>query len=136
MGLKLNFTLPDVGPGGGGGYCTQYKRPYEDMPPTWVAPPGIYQYINDPISMQNFVYEWVDFSIFSEVWAKIGLNLRKFEKQKTINKKKGGGNFVKILTKIESVGIWMGHFFLESWYMYGLWYFAKRNETKRNETNF
>ena len=32
--------------------------------------------------MQNFVYEWVDFSIFSEVWAKIGLNLRKFEKQK------------------------------------------------------
>ena len=62
--------------------------------------------------MQNFVYEWVDFSIFSEAWAKIGLNLRKFEKQKTINKKKGGGNFVKILTKIGSVGIWMGHFFV------------------------
>ena len=38
-------------------------------------------YINDPKSMQNFVYEWVDFSIFSEVWAKLGLNLRKFEKQ-------------------------------------------------------
>ena len=70
--------------------------------------------------MQNFVYEWVDFSIFSEDWAKIGLNLRKFEKQKTINKKKRGeGNFVKILTKLGSVSIWMGHFFLESWYMYG-----------------
>ena len=40
IGLKLNFTLTDVGRGGG--YCcTQYKRPYEDMPPTWVAPPGI-----------------------------------------------------------------------------------------------
>ena len=70
--------------GRGGHYCTQYN---EDMPPTWVAPPGtVYQYSNDPLSMQNFVYEWVDFSIFSEVWAKIGLNLRKFE-----NKSKKGG---------------------------------------------
>ena len=41
IGLKLNFTLTDVGRGGGGYYCTQYKRPYEDMPPTWVAPLGI-----------------------------------------------------------------------------------------------
>ena len=32
---------------------------------------------------------------------------------KTINKKKGGGgNFVEILTKIRSVGMWMGHFFV------------------------
>ena len=30
--------------------------------------------------MQNLVYEWVDFSQFSQIWAKIGSNLRKFLK--------------------------------------------------------
>ena len=30
--------------------------------------------------MQNLVYEWVYFSKFSQIWAKIGSNLRKFLK--------------------------------------------------------
>ena len=98
--------------GGGGYYCTKYKRPYEDMgSSSWY-----YQYITDPISMQNFVYEWVHFSIFSEVCrSQNWLKSKKIWKTKNNN----FGNFVTILTKIGSVGIWMGHFFLESWYMYG-----------------
>ena len=49
--------------------------------------------------MQNFVYEWVDFSSFSQIWAKINSNLRKFLKNQVI------------LHKIEQIGIWMGNFF-------------------------
>ena len=34
--------------------------------------------------MQNLVYEWVDFSKFGQIWAKIGSNLRKFWKKLVI----------------------------------------------------
>ena len=57
--------------------------------------------------MQNLVYEWVDFSKFGQIWAKIGSNLRKFSKK------------LVILFKIVPIGIWMGYFFLKNWYLYG-----------------
>ena len=60
--------------------------------------------------MQNLVYEWVDFSKFSQIWAKIGSNLRKFWKNRPI--------LLKIWPKIGPIGIWMGHFFLKNWYLY------------------
>ena len=44
------------------------------------------------------VYEWVDFSKFSQIWAKIGSNLRNFRKL---------GDFAQDLAQN-----WMGHFFL------------------------
>ena len=50
--------------------------------------------------MQKLVYEWVDFSEFSQIWAKIGLNLRKFWK------------YGVILLKIEPIGM-NGSLFLE-----------------------
>ena len=37
-----------------------------------------------PYKTQNLVYEWVDFSQFSQIWAKIGSNLRKFLKNRAI----------------------------------------------------
>ena len=58
-----------------------------------------------PYKMQNLVYEWVDFSKFGQIWAKIGSNLRKF--------------LFKIWPKIGPIGIWMGYFFLKNWYLYG-----------------
>ena len=59
-------------PGGG----TQYKRPYRDVPPTWVAKSASW-YMGAPCKMQNLVSEWVHFSKFPQIWAKIGSNLRK-----------------------------------------------------------
>ena len=64
-----------------------------------------------PYKMQNLVYEWVDFSKFGQIWAKIGSNLRKFRKKSVI--------LFKIWPKIEPIGIWMGYFFLKNWYLYG-----------------
>ena len=61
--------------------------------------------------MQNLVYEWVDFSKVPQIWAKIGTNLRKFWKNWVI--------LLKIWPKIGPIGIWMGHFFLKNWYLYG-----------------
>ena len=61
--------------------------------------------------MQNLVYEWVDFSQFPQIRAKIGSNLIKFMKNRVI--------LLKIWNKIGSIGIWMGHFFLKNWYLYG-----------------
>ena len=61
--------------------------------------------------MQNLVYEWVDFSKFSQICAKIGSILRKFWKNRVI--------LLKIWQKIGPIGIWMGHFFLKNWYLYG-----------------
>ena len=61
--------------------------------------------------MQNLVYEWVDFSKFGQIWAKIGSNLRKFWKKSVI--------LFKIWPKIEPIGIWMGCFFFKNWYLYG-----------------
>ena len=46
----------------------------------------------------------VDFSKFSQIWAKIGSNLRKFLKDRMI---------LLICPKIEPISIWMGHFFLK-----------------------
>ena len=55
----------------GGG--TQYKRPYGDVPPTWVAKSASW-YINDPLLdsyfMQNLVYEWDFFFKFEPNWFK------------------------------------------------------------------
>ena len=56
--------------------------------------------------MQNPVYEWVDFSQFGQIWAKIGSNLRKFWKKI--------GNFVKNLAQN-----WA------DWYMNGLLFLEK-----------
>ena len=47
---------------------TRYKKPDRD-----VLPKMHYK-------MQNLVYEWVNFSKFAQIWAKIGSNLRTFEK--------------------------------------------------------
>ena len=64
-----------------------------------------------PYKMQNLVYEWVDFSKVLQIWAKIGSNLRKFWKNWVI--------LFKIWPNIGPIGIWMGHFFLKNWYLYG-----------------
>ena len=64
-----------------------------------------------PDKMQNLVYEWVDFSKFGQIWAKIGSNLRKFWEKTVI--------LFKIWPKIGPIGIWMGYFFLKNWYLYG-----------------
>ena len=64
-----------------------------------------------PYKMQNLVYEWVDFSKFGQMWAKIDLNLRRFWKKLVI--------LFKIWPKIGPIGIWMGYFFLKNWYLYG-----------------
>ena len=61
--------------------------------------------------MQNLVYEWVDFSKFGQIWAKIGSNLRKFWRNMVI--------LFKIWPKIGPISIWMGYFFLKNWYLYG-----------------
>ena len=61
--------------------------------------------------MQNLVNEWVDFSKFFTDFSKIGSNLRKFRKNQAI--------LLKIRPKIGPLGIWMGHFFLKNWYLYG-----------------
>ena len=61
--------------------------------------------------MQNLVYGWVDFSKFSQSWAKIGSNFRKLWKNWVI--------LHKIWPKVEQIGVWMGHFFMKNWYLYG-----------------
>ena len=61
--------------------------------------------------IQNLVYEWVSFSKFSQTWAKIGLDIRKFGKYCVI--------LLKISPKIEQIGTLMGHFFLKNSYFYG-----------------
>ena len=53
-----------------------------------------------PYKMQNFVYEWVDFSKKHQIWDKIGLNLRKFWKNWVI--------LLKIWPEIGLIGSWMG----------------------------
>ena len=47
-----------------------------DVLQTWVAKSASW-YINDPLFLQNLVFEW---SKFSQILTKIGSNLRKFEK--------------------------------------------------------
>ena len=61
--------------------------------------------------MQNLVYEWVDLSKFAQIWAKIGSNSRKCWKNRVV--------LLKIWSQIGPIGIWMGHFFLKNWYLYG-----------------
>ena len=56
------------------------------------------------IKWKKLVYEWVDFSKFSKIWAKIGSNF---------------GKNPAIVLKIAPIGIWMGHFFMKNWYLYG-----------------
>ena len=45
---------------------TQCKRHYRDVLPTWVAKLASW-FMNDPYKTQNLVYEWVDFSKFSQI---------------------------------------------------------------------
>ena len=63
-----------------GGYSVQ-KTLYRDVPPTVVAnkPLGMWM---TPYKMQNLVYEWLNFSKFSQIWAKIGSNSKKKKKKK------------------------------------------------------
>ena len=56
--------------------------------------------------MKNVLYEWVDFSKFSQTWAKIDLDLRKFWKNRVI--------LLKISPQIGQIGTWMGHFLLKT----------------------
>ena len=65
------------------------------------------------------VYEWplikckiwcINRSIFSK-FSQNWFNLRKFRKKRVI--------LLKISPKIEQIGMWMGHFFLKNWYLYG-----------------
>ena len=62
--------------------------------------------------MPNLVYKWVDLSEFSQTWAKIGLNLRKFWKNCV--------SLLKILPKIKQIGTLMGQYFLKTWYLLGI----------------
>ena len=57
---------------------TQYKRSYGDVPQTWVAKSASWYIV--PYFIQNLTFEFVDFQKFSQIWAKNGSNLRKFEK--------------------------------------------------------
>ena len=50
-----------------------------------------------PYKTQNLVYEWVDFSKFSQIWARIASNLRKFWKDRAI--------LLKIWPKFRPIGI-------------------------------
>ena len=50
------------------------------------------------------------FRKFSQIWA----NLGKFWKNHVI--------LLKISQKIGPIGIWMGHFFLKNWYLYGYYF--------------
>ena len=90
------FTSPMCGPykclGG-----TQYKRPYGDVPPTWVAKSTSW-YMNDSILNENFgiCMDWF-FNIFP--------------KFKNILEK--SGDFAQIWLKIGQFSIWMCHFFLK-----------------------
>ena len=88
---------------------TRYNATYGDVLPTWVAKSDSW-YMNDPLQMQNLVYEWVDFAKFFQIRAKIGSHLSKFWKNRLI--------FLKIWPKIEQTGTWMDYFFLQNWYLY------------------
>ena len=67
-----------------------------------------------PYKKPNLVYKWVDFSKFSQTWAKIGLDLRKLWKNCVI--------LLKILPKIKQIGTLMGQYFLKTWYLLGYFY--------------
>ena len=60
------------------------------------------------------MYKWVDFSKFSQTWAKIDLDLRKFWENCVI--------LLKILPKIKQVGTLMDQYFLKTWYLLGFFY--------------
>ena len=80
---------------------TQYKRPNMDVLPTLVAKSASW-YINDPLCYAKFgIWMGQFFKIFPQ----------KFQKNQVIS--------VKIRLKIGLIGMWIGHFFLENWYMYG-----------------
>ena len=102
--IKLFRNLERCGQGGGRG--TQYKRPYENVPPIWVAKSASW-YMNDPLWNAEFgVWMGQFFKIFSNLsqnWPKF----KKIWKNQTI------------WPKIWLSGIWMGHFFLKNWYLYG-----------------
>ena len=54
-----------------------------------------------PYKMLSLVCEWVDFSNFSQIWAKIDPNLTKSWKNQVI--------LLKIFSEIGPIGIWLGH---------------------------
>ena len=58
---------------------TLYKRPYGDVPPTWVAKSASW-YISDPLQNAKFGIWMINFSKFSQIWA----NLKKFGKNRVI----------------------------------------------------
>ena len=76
--------------------------------------------------MQNLVYEWVDFSKFGQIWAKIGSNSGKFGKKFVI--------LFKIWPKIGPISIWMGYFFLKNWYLYGSTFKFRAAHPYQNQT--
>ena len=86
---------------------TQYKRTYGDVPPPWVANSASW-YEWPLIKCQIWYMKWVDFSKFSQIWAKI-VQLGKFWKNQVI--------MLKIWSKID---IWMGHFFWNTGICVGL----------------
>ena len=58
--------------------------------------------------MPNFGYKCVNFSKFSQIWATIGLDFRKFWKNCVI--------LLKILPQIKQIG----QYFLKTWYLFGI----------------
>ena len=89
---------------------TQYKRPYGDVPPTWVAKSASW-YMNDPHKVQNVVYEWGNFSIF---FLNLNKNWLKFKK---IWEK--SGDFAQNLVQNWTDWYMNGSLFLKNWYLYG-----------------
>ena len=77
---------------------TQYKRPYGDVPPTWVAKSASW-YINDPLWNAKLVYEWVIFLKLKKIFGRWFCS--------------------KFGPKLDQlIYVWMGHFFLKNWYLY------------------
>ena len=69
---------------------TCWKHGYQNQPlGIWMT----------PNNMQNLVFEWVDFSKFSLIWAKIGSKKKKIGKNRVI--------LLKIWPKTELISIWM-----------------------------
>ena len=73
------------------------------MPPPWVAKSASW-YMNDPLIKCKI---WYMNRLIFQNFPKIGSNLRKFWKNQVI------------CSKFGPIGIWMGHFFLKNWYLYG-----------------
>ena len=87
---------------------TRYKRPYGDVPPTSVAKSAS-SYMNDPLHVYNAKFGiWM--GLFFKIFQNMSQNWRKFQ------------NILEnqvILLNIRLIGVWIIHFFLKNWYLYG-----------------